>query len=84
MPTILDLANVALPEGHQIDGVSLRSLLLNGEELGNRQLFWNGKVMRAGKWKLVIDDQTPRLYDLSKDIGETKNFDLNKYWLGWN
>lgn len=78
MPTMLDLANATLPKGRQLDGVSLRSLLLNGKELGDRNLFWNGKAMRAGKWKLVIDRSVPRLYDLSTDIGETKDL-ASKY-----
>jgi len=71
MPTMLDLADAALPPGHRLDGVSLRPLLLRGKELGDRKLFWNGKAMRDGRWKLVTNGKTPRLYDLAADIGET-------------
>jgi len=73
MPTILDLANVLPPQGQRFDGISLKSLLIQGRELGNRKLFWNGKAMRDGKWKLVIDDNIPWLYDLSVDINESKD-----------
>jgi arylsulfatase A len=70
MPTMLDLAGAEGPAGHQFDGESLRSTLLDGGKPVDRQLFWKGQAMRDGKWKLMIDRKTPRLYDLSTDIGE--------------
>jgi len=73
MPTMLELAGAAVPEGHKLDGVSLVPLLLEGKSLGTRQLFWNGKAMRDGQWKLVAGGRGAKgvgLYDLSKDIGE--------------
>ncbi|MCZ6634895.1 MAG: sulfatase-like hydrolase/transferase [bacterium] len=73
MPTMLDLAGASTPDGHTFDGTSLKSLLLDGNDLGSRQLFWNGKAMRDDTWKLVIDNETPQLFDLAHDIGETNN-----------
>jgi len=76
MPTMLELAGAKLPAGHKLDGVSLAPLLLEGKSLGHRQLFWNGKAMRDGHWKLVVGGKGAKgvgLYDLSKDIGETTN-----------
>lgn len=73
MPTMLRLADATIPPGHQLDGQDLTSLLLDRQTLGSRQLFWNGKAMRDDQWKLVIDGQTPRLYNLAEDIGETKD-----------
>ena len=74
MPTVLELAGAKLPEGHQLDGVSLVPLLREGKPLGRRQLFWNGKAVRDGQWKLVVGGRGAKgvgLYDLSTDIGET-------------
>jgi len=73
MPTLLELAGVPVPAGHMLDGVSLAPLLLEGKPLGHRQLFWNGRAMRDGQWKLVLGGRGGDgvgLYDLSKDIGE--------------
>ncbi|MBL7222261.1 MAG: sulfatase-like hydrolase/transferase [Candidatus Brocadiae bacterium] len=76
MPTLLELAGVPVPAGHTLDGVSLAPLLLEGKPLGKRQLFWNGRAMRDGQWKLVLGGRGGDgvgLYDLSKDIGEKTN-----------
>ena len=58
-PTILDIANVPLPTGQPVDGVSLVPLLKTGEqpELNERPMFWyelkgtaeaDGSLVRAG------------------------------------
>ena len=76
MPTMLELAAVAVPEGHKLDGVSLVPLLLEGKSLGTRQLFWNGKAMRDGQWKLVGGARGAKgvgLYNLAEDVGEKNN-----------
>lgn len=74
MPTLLDLADAQLPEGHKLDGVSLAPLLLEGKSLGDRQFFWNGRAMRDGPWKLMIEQtkagRTVGLYNLDDDLGE--------------
>ena len=76
MPTMLDLAGATVPDGHKLDGVSLAPLLLKGKSLGVRQLFWNGRAMRDGQWKLVVGGrggQGTGLYNLAKDVGERNN-----------
>ena len=76
MPTMLELAGAALPEGHKLDGVSLAPVLFKGESLGPRQLFWNGKAMRDGPWKLIVDGRGAKgvgLYNLDEDVGEQNN-----------
>jgi arylsulfatase A-like enzyme len=76
MPTMLALAGADVPHGHRLDGVSLADLLTAGKGLGPRRLFWDGRAMRDGPWKLVLEGQdtkSPRLYNLSKDIGEKKD-----------
>lgn len=76
MPTMLELAGAKTPPGHKLDGVSLAPLLLKGKSLGSRKLFWNGRAMRDGPWKLMISGRGAQgigLYNLDDDIGESKN-----------
>ena len=76
MPTMLDLAGVSAPEGHKFDGISMTGALLEGKEADKRQLFWNGKAVSDGKWKLVLQQrgfEGPGLYRLDEDLGEQNN-----------
>lgn len=67
MPTMLELAGASVPEGHKLDGVSLCPVLLEGKSTTARPLFWGGRGVRVGKWKIAFNE----LYDLQADIGET-------------
>jgi arylsulfatase A-like enzyme len=75
LPTVLDLLALPppAPDGpNRLDGVSLRRLLLLGEPLQPRTLFWRAptqKAVRDGHWKLVND----ALYNLETDLGETRD-----------
>ncbi len=78
-PTILDFLNVK-PADSNFDGRSIKDLLLNGDKLSERDLFWSygrKKAIRSGAWKLIsqISDEENRfeLYDLSQDISEKNN-----------
>lgn len=82
LPTFLDLLEIGFPSPrgpNAIDGVSILPLLLEGESLAPRTLFWrmweSGTAVRRGQWKLVIPgkDRTPELYNLEKDIGEAND-----------
>jgi len=76
MPTMLAMAGASIPEGHKLDGVNLLPVLLEDKSLGNRQLFWNGKAMRDGPWKLIIGGRGAKgagLYNLDEDLGERNN-----------
>ena len=76
MPTLLAAAGVKVPAGHKLDGVNLLSALVDGESLDQRQLFWNGKAMRDGTWKLIVDGKGGDkldLYNLQDDLGEKNN-----------
>lgn len=76
MPTLLAAANVSLPEKHKLDGVSLLPVMLEKAKLNDRQLVWNGKAIRQGSWKLMVDGKggdSVGLYDLSLDLGEQNN-----------
>ena len=58
MPTMLELAQVPVPRGHKLDGVSLTPLLLEGKPLADRTLFWGYTerfAVRQGPWKLIVN-----------------------------
>ncbi len=65
MPTLLGLAGAKMPE-RPLDGMDFSGVVLRGESLSERSLFWaslgnNGaraEAMREGPWKLVV--QHPR------------------------
>jgi arylsulfatase A-like enzyme len=75
-PTMAEIVGAVAPEG--IDGISIKKLLFEGQDLPERELFWGyaGRVaMRKGEWKLMLPrpDADPQLYNLKTDIGETTN-----------
>lgn len=76
MPTLLDAANVTPPRERPLDGVSLLPVLLHQQSPGPRQLVWNGRAIRDGQWKLIVDGRGSRgvqLFDLASDPGERMN-----------
>ncbi len=82
LPTFMDLLGIGIPSqgSNAVDGVSILPLLLHGEPLEPRTLFWRVRDQRAarnGYWKLVISEKniSPELYNLADDIGES--FDLS-------
>jgi arylsulfatase A-like enzyme len=82
LPTFCELAAMDAPR--QIDGISIAPTLL-GKTKRQKQhahLYWEYRgrtAARAGKWKAVSrlakgnSEPLVELYDLSSDIGETKN-----------
>lgn len=76
MPTILHLASVPIPMDRQIDGVDLSGVLLRGEPLPARPIFWehgNQAAMREGPWKLVVTKSRAHLANLDQDPGEAED-----------
>jgi len=76
MPTFLAAAGAAVPSGHRLDGVNLLPMLTAGQSLPARNLVWNGKAVRDGKWKLIVDGKGQKgvgLYDLQADLAESNN-----------
>ena len=75
LPTMLELADVKLPAGVTLDGVSLTKTF-EGHEATTRQLFWayrQQRAMRDGPWKLVRNGTGIKgnaLFNLSADIAE--------------
>lgn len=82
-------------EGVTVDGIDLNPLLLKGESLPDRQLFWRtsrAKAVREGRWKLRFTNQASELYDLTSDLGERRNLarqhpvrvaEMRKAWESW-
>lgn len=76
MPTLMELVNSKKSVERPLDGQSLVPVILEGKKLPERTLVWNGKAIRNGNWKYVQNgkgQKQPGLYDLSKDISESKN-----------
>lgn len=80
MPTVFDLLNIKEPKKNSpnaLDGVSLLPLLMKGDRLPGRTLYWrmdSEKAVRDREWKLIInEDNSTELYNLHNDIGEQNN-----------
>ncbi|MFT7161215.1 MAG: arylsulfatase A [Bacteroidia bacterium] len=83
-PTFVELAGGKLPMDQKIDGKSFVSLLDEQKLQEERAIFWHYPVyhhgvpasaIRKGDWKLIhnlVDNHTV-LYNLSEDIGETRD-----------
>jgi len=85
LPTFAKLAGAEPPKDRIIDGVDIWPLLSGQAGAKGRETFFyysmdSLQAVRSGKWKLVVVEQerktitrldTPKLYDLEKDIGET-------------
>ncbi len=74
--SILAAAGVAAPPETKLDGVNLLPILEGRAPEVERTLFWRvtgarqQQAVRSGRWKLVVDQARPLLFDLSSDIGE--------------
>lgn len=86
-PTLLEVAGLPPTPDHPLDGRSLMPLLKESGDIGRDTLFFHypnyafhqknrlGSAIREGSLKLIRyhDNNDLELYDLSRDIGETKN-----------
>ena len=70
LPTIAALSGAKLPE-KKIDGKDITSLIeaRPGAKTPHEAYFYRTKGVRSGKWKFIEN----KLFDLSKDISESKN-----------
>ena len=84
-PTILELADIPIPQAQVIDGRSLVPLLRGNQDqdIAERDLFWHyphygnqggdpSSIIRNGPWKLIhyYEDDHDELYNLDSDPGE--------------
>ena len=77
MPTMLELTGIEPPADRHLDGTSLLPVLRGEGGLPERTIFWrmgSKWAVRQGCWKAVCHgDEPPQLYELSEDIGETRD-----------
>jgi arylsulfatase A len=78
LPTFMELSGINVPADRELDGVSIASLLLKGDDFPTRQVFFGyepklGTALRDGDWKMIVKADKVELYDLSQDIGEQNN-----------
>ncbi|PZX54188.1 sulfatase [Algoriphagus chordae] len=84
-PTLLELAGVAMPEGVNIEGLSLAPAMQK-KKLAKRSLYWHyphygnqggdpSSIVRDGDWKLIYywEEKHVELYNLKKDPSEQRN-----------
>ena len=75
-PTMVSIAGAKMPAGLKLDGVDLLGMLTENSKLPERTLFWRYRKERAarkGSWKLLIQGDSVKLYNLDEDLGEKKN-----------
>ena len=85
-PTIAEVAGLDLPNDRAIDGLSLAKHLRSQgkQKLDRDAIYWHFphyrhnpgpySIIREGDWKLIKFYEGPmELFDLKKDLGETKN-----------
>jgi arylsulfatase A-like enzyme len=74
LPTLADLADISIVGEKPLDGVSLKSLLLEtAAEFPERMIFshWRGGVSaRTGRYRL---DDAGKLYDMHEDSGQRRD-----------
>lgn len=88
-PTILEFANIEIPQNYKPDGLSLMPILSGKGKLNRNYLYWHYPhysnagsppcaAIRKDNFKLLeyFEDSHLELYDLDKDIGETKNLEM--------
>jgi arylsulfatase A len=75
--TILAATNSKVPPEARLEGVNLLPLLQQGATRSERTLFFRitgparrQRAVRQGDWKLLVDGNSPLLYNLAKDVGE--------------
>lgn len=77
--TALDAAGLPMPGNKPLDGKSILPALKGETDELHDELYWSsagekGKwAVRSGNWKLVAEKNRIELFDLEKDISETKD-----------
>lgn len=71
--TLLAVSKAEIPAGLQLEGINLLPVLTGTEKSVDRTLFWrtaDGKAVRSGNMKLVMDAGRPFIFDVRDDVGE--------------
>jgi arylsulfatase A len=75
-PTISKLAQAPISQDLELDGVNFSDVLLKGEKLRERTVFFRFKkfkVARKNQWKYLAEGEQEYLFDLENDLGERNN-----------
>jgi arylsulfatase A-like enzyme len=76
LPTLLNLAGVAPPEGVVLDGFDMMPMLADKKPSPRKEMYWKRRAKEAARvenWKWVRNESGTFLFDLSKDISEKNN-----------
>ncbi len=76
VPTLLAAAGTNPPAGLKLDGFDMLPVLREEMASPRTEMFWQrrgDKAARVGKWKWLESAKGNGLYDLSNDIGESKD-----------
>lgn len=78
LPSLATLAGSKLPEGLRIDGLDLSATLTGNAPSAREEFLYftaQGKLdgIRQREWKLLMGEAKPLLFNLSEDIGETRD-----------
>jgi arylsulfatase A len=77
LPTFAHVAAAKIPTGHTFDGRNILPALQGKPDAIDRDVHWlsgDAWAIRRGSWKLMGSKNIPSaLYDLSGDLGETRN-----------
>jgi len=73
--TVLDIAGAQVPEGHQLDGRSMRPTFVQPDQTFARPMFWRMKYRqqrahRDGDWKYLRVDEHEYLFNIERDARE--------------
>ncbi len=76
LPTVLAACGAEPPEGMVLDGFDMLPVLRGEEASPRTEMFWqrrSDKAARVGHWKWIEAAKGSGLFDLSQDIGETRD-----------
>lgn len=89
-PTLLQLAEIPIPDTLQLDGLDISPALHQSGTIARPALFWHFphywwgdtvkpfSIVRAGEWKLIrhYEDDRYELFNLAQDASETHDLSL--------
>jgi arylsulfatase A-like enzyme len=76
MPTLLKLADVEVPDDLKLDGHDMLATLAGKSGSPRKEMFWQrreDKAARVGHWKWVESARGGGLFDLTSDVGESRD-----------
>ena len=96
--TMLDIGGGQADAAYPIDGISLRSILMNPGEAFERPLYWrmnhrDQRALRQGAWKYLKVEEHEYLFNLDNDERERANLakihperlaEMRQQWLDWS